>query len=107
HLYIGVRAERDVYLEDHFTALADRHENLAVTVVLSEPDRPTGRRTGFLADAIAEGFETLDGCEAYLAGPPVMVESVTQKLKALGVRRQDCHADAFYTEAEKAKLEGA
>ncbi len=107
HLYIGVRAERDVYLEDHFTALAERHENLEVTVVLSEPDGATGRRTGFLADAIAEDFQTLDGCKAYLAGPPVMVESVTQKLKALGVRRQDCHADAFYTEAEKARLEGA
>ncbi len=51
-------------------------------------------------------FDDLDGTKAYLAGPPVMVETVTEKLKTLGVRRQDCHADAFYTEAEKSKLEG-
>jgi ferredoxin-NAD(P)+ reductase (naphthalene dioxygenase ferredoxin-specific) len=107
HLYLGVRAERDVYLEDHFAALAQKYPNLSVTVVLSEADGPTERRTGFLADAIAADFDDLDGCKAYLAGPPVMVESVTDKLKALGVRRQDCHADAFYTEAEKARLEGA
>ncbi len=107
HLYVGVRAERDVYLEEHFAALAQAHPNLHVTVVLSEPDGPTERRTGFLADAIAEDFDDLDGAKAYLAGPPVMVESVTEKLKMLGVRRQDCHADAFYTEAEKAKLEDA
>jgi hypothetical protein len=36
-----------------------------------------------------------------------MVESATGKLRALGVRRQDCHADAFYTEADKQKLERA
>jgi hypothetical protein len=34
-----------------------------------------------------------------------MVETCTEALRRLGVRRQDVHADAFYTEAEKAKLE--
>jgi len=29
------------------------------------------------------------------------------KLKEMRVRNEDCHADAFYTEAEKAKLEEA
>lgn len=107
HLYLGVRAERDVYLEAHFDALSARHPNLTFTVVLSETDGPTERRTGFLADTIAQDFDNLEGYKAYLAGPPIMVETVTQTLKTLGVRRQDCHADAFYTEAEKAKLEGA
>ena len=100
-LYIGARAERDVYLEDHFAALAARHPNLRVITVLSEPDRPTVRRTGRLADALAEDFDDLDGFKAYLAGPPPMVESCTERLLALGVARRDCHADAFYTEAEK------
>ena len=101
-LYFGARAERDVYLEDRFAALAARHRNLRIVTVLSEPDRPTGRRTGWLADALAEDFDDLDGFKAYLAGPPVMVESCTERLVALGLARRDCHADAFYTEAEKA-----
>ena len=47
----------------------------------------------------------LDGAKAYLAGPPVMVEAATALLaEARGMRRQDIHADAFYTEAEKAAL---
>ncbi|HEX2117050.1 MAG TPA: 2Fe-2S iron-sulfur cluster-binding protein [Alphaproteobacteria bacterium] len=103
-LYFGVRAERDLYLEDHFNALAARHGNFTFIPVLSDPDGPTQRRTGFLADAVRSDFAALDGVKAYLAGPPVMVETATAALMELGVRRQDCHADAFYTEAEKAAL---
>jgi len=33
-----------------------------------------------------------------------MVETAVAALEELGLRRQDCHADAFYTEAEKAAL---
>ena len=101
-LYFGARAERDVYLENRLSALAARHPNLRVVTVLSEPDGPTGRRTGWLADALAEDFDDLDGFKAYLAGPPVMVERCTEWLLALGLARRDCHADAFYTDAEKA-----
>jgi CDP-4-dehydro-6-deoxyglucose reductase/ferredoxin-NAD(P)+ reductase (naphthalene dioxygenase ferredoxin-specific) len=103
-LYFGARAERDLYLEAHFKALGTRHGNLTFIPVLSQPDGPTQRRTGFLADAVRSDFPTLDGVKAYLAGPPVMVETATAALTELGVRRQDCHADAFYTEAEKAAL---
>ena len=101
HFYFGVRDERDLYLEDHFTALAARHPNLTFNPVLSEPSGPTARRSGFLADAVAADFQTLDGAKVYLAGPPVMVESCVAAVQRLGARREDCHADAFYTEADK------
>lgn len=107
HLYFGVRAERDLYLQDYFEGLAASHGNFTFIPVLSEPDGPTDRRTGYVGDAVAADFADLDGTRAYLAGPPVMVETATDKLKALGVRRQDCHADAFYTEADKNRLEAA
>jgi naphthalene 1,2-dioxygenase ferredoxin reductase component len=104
HLYLGVRDERDVYLETHFKKLAKKHPNLKFTVVLSEPGTKTTRRTGFLADIVRDDFTTLDGARAYLAGPPVMVETAVAALEALGLPRAACHADAFYSEAEKAAL---
>ncbi len=107
HLYFGARTENDIYLEDHFKALAAKHANLTFDVVLSEPDGPTARRIGFLHEALAADHGNLDGAKVYLAGPPPMVESAVETAKSLGVRRQDCHADAFYTEAEKAALEAA
>jgi naphthalene 1,2-dioxygenase ferredoxin reductase component len=114
HLYFGVRDERDLYLEDHFKKLAAKHKGLVFVPVLSEPSKATKRRTGVLADAVRQDFaglapqglapQSLDGAKAYLAGPPIMVETAVAALEALGLRRQDCHADAFYSEAEKAAL---
>ncbi len=104
-LYFGVRDERDLYLEDHFRALTARHTNLAFIPVLSEPSGTTERRTGFVHHAVAADLGDLDGCKAYLAGPPPMVEAATALLLERGMRRDDVHADAFYTEADKAGLE--
>lgn len=103
-LYLGVRDERDVYLEQHFRTLAAVHANLKFVPVLSEASGPTSRRTGFLADALRADYATLDGAKVYLAGPPIMVETAMAIVEELGARKQDCHADAFYTEAEKARL---
>jgi len=105
HLYFGVRGERDLYLTDHFGALARRHRNFAFHPVLSEPEGPSSHRTGLVHAAIAADFADLDGFKAYLAGPPVMVEAATGMLFERGMRREDIHADAFYSEAEKARLE--
>lgn len=101
HLYVGVRSPRDLYLEDHFQALAARHPNLRFTPVLSEAGDGR-RRQGLVHEAVAADLEQLDGCKAYLAGPPVMVEAATRLLEARGLRRIDIHADAFYTAAEMA-----
>jgi CDP-4-dehydro-6-deoxyglucose reductase/ferredoxin-NAD(P)+ reductase (naphthalene dioxygenase ferredoxin-specific) len=100
-MYFGARTERDIYLEQHFKELADQHPHFSFTTILSEPDGATSRRTGYLADTLATDFADLTGYKAYLAGPPVMVESCTAILTVGGLSRRDCHADAFYTEAEK------
>jgi CDP-4-dehydro-6-deoxyglucose reductase/ferredoxin-NAD(P)+ reductase (naphthalene dioxygenase ferredoxin-specific) len=104
HLYVGIRDERDLYLEAHFAALASRHRNLRLVPVLSEPHASTRRRTGFVHEAVLADIGDVDGAKAYIAGPPVMVEAATRQLLARGMRRQDIHADAFYTEAEKQEL---
>jgi NAD(P)H-flavin reductase len=60
-----------------------------------------------VTDAVAEDRLDLDGAKAYIAGPPPMVEAAVELLAGLGMRRRDCHADAFHTEAEKARAGGA
>jgi ferredoxin-NAD(P)+ reductase (naphthalene dioxygenase ferredoxin-specific) len=103
-LWFGVRDERDLYLEDHFRTLEARHANFRFVPVLSEPVGATSRRTGFVHAAVAADVADYDGAKAYLAGPPVMVEAASRTLEERGMPRQDIHADAFYTEAEKAAL---
>ena len=106
-LYHGVRDERDVYLEDHFGALAAANANLRYAPVLSEPRSATARRTGFLHDVLSadiaeRGHGYLARARAYLAGPPPMVEAATDFLETAGMPPDRIHADAFYTEAERA-----
>lgn len=103
HLYFGVRAERDLYDLDHFVALAAQRPGFHFIPVLSEPNGPTARRTGFVTDAVKADFATLEGHVAYLAGPPVMVEAAERFLPDLGIAARDIHADAFYTEADNKK----
>lgn len=103
HLYSGARDERDLYLVGHFAALAAAHANFHFVPVLSEPRRATRRRIGFVHEAVAADFAALDGAKAYVAGPPAMVEAAASLLvDRLGLPRADLHADAFYSEAEKA-----
>lgn len=101
HLYVGARHERDLYLDAHFAALAARHANLRFTPVVTEGPGG-GRRTGLVHQAVAADFADFDGCKAYLAGPPVMVEAATTLFEQRGMRRINIHADAFYTAAEMA-----
>lgn len=101
YFYFGVRTERDLYLHDHFAALAEKHANLHFVPVLSEGDG-MHHRSGLVHEAVGRDFDELDGCKAYIAGPPVMVEAATRLFEARGMRRVDIHADAFYTAAEMA-----
>jgi ferredoxin-NAD(P)+ reductase (naphthalene dioxygenase ferredoxin-specific) len=103
-LYFGVRDERDIFLEDYFRGLEARHDRFTFIPVLSEPSGPTRRRTGYLADVLEHDLESVAGVKAYLAGPPIMVESCSRILTRLGLSSADLHMDAFYTEAEKARL---
>jgi len=105
HLYFGVRDERDAYCEPHLQALAARHANFSAQIVLSDPAGQTPRPTGFVHQLVQRQHADFDGCKAYLAGPPPMVEAATELFVAAGMLARDIHADAFYTEAEKAELE--
>lgn len=105
YLYFGVRDEHDLYMTDDLEQLATDYPSFTFTPVLSEPSADIKYRTGLVTDAVLSDFDDLDGCKAYIAGPPAMVEDAVEKFRLLGVRSEDCHADAFYTEAEKAVLD--
>ena len=106
-LYFGAREERDLYLVEHFEALAAKHANFSFVPVLSEESGETTHRTGMLADAMAEDLTTMDGCKIYAAGPPPMVDAVRALANRLGAQAEDLHADPFYTVHELAAQEKA
>jgi CDP-4-dehydro-6-deoxyglucose reductase/ferredoxin-NAD(P)+ reductase (naphthalene dioxygenase ferredoxin-specific) len=101
HLYFGVRNERDIYAEAELEQWQLQYANFKAHIVLSE-QRVSNRRFGMVTDAVSEDFDALTGFQAYLAGPPVMVDAATPLLVQNGVSARDIHADAFYSAVDPA-----
>lgn len=93
--YVGVRDVRDLYAEERIAAVAAAHPTLVLHRVLSDASAPHAHRSGFLAAAIAADAIDRSGWKAYVAGPPVMTDTVVAELEAQGMARRDIHADAF------------
>jgi ferredoxin-NAD(P)+ reductase (naphthalene dioxygenase ferredoxin-specific) len=102
-LFIGVRAERDIYLEDELRQLEIKHPNLSVSIVLSDPGESSARSTGLLHETLFDRMESgqLSESCAYVAGPPIMVDAVSKELIQHGLPASACHADPFLTAADK------
>lgn len=96
-VYVAGRDERDLYGLGRLAELAARHNDMAVAPVLSAPSTATARRTGFVHAAIRADIKDLDGWKCYTAGPPVMIDALTEVVLALGLQRHDLHADVFFT----------
>lgn len=97
HLFWGVRAKRDLYLQ----ALPERwqkaHRKFSFTPVLSEPtasDRWQGA-TGFVHEQVAATYGDLSGFDLYMSGPPVMIEAARDCFLEHGLPRERMFSDAF------------
>ncbi len=105
-LYIGARAEDELYGLDELAALAGDCPGLRVTPVIAKP-RQARFRHGTIAAAVRSdlgGLADLGDWKAYMAGPPPMVAEAGAALRAIGFAAADCHADPFYSEAEMRAL---
>ena len=100
HLYFGVRSEAHIYDENELQSLASRHKNLRVETVLSEPEGQTGRRTGNLAEVVASDLSGHHNAQFYMAGPPEMVNAVTEAVAGFGIERDRIHADPFHVSSQ-------
>jgi ferredoxin-NAD(P)+ reductase (naphthalene dioxygenase ferredoxin-specific) len=98
-LYVAAPSECDLYMKDHFQKLERRFENFAFLPVLQSPDRITKRRVCTVHDVVLT-----DGCDftevkVCAAGPPEMIDGLTQTLIAHGVQPTDIHTEPFHVAA--------
>lgn len=97
HLYVGARARRDLYALDALEALAARHPQLTLHLVVAEPGGlPPHGRPGLVTSAVEQDLHDLAGWRAYLCGSPPMVEAASFLVRKLGIAPDHVHADAFY-----------
>ena len=97
HLYCGVRARRDLYMDDIVQRWCEREPRLRYTPVLSEPapgDEWHGR-TGFVHEAVLADFPDLGAADVYASGPPAMVAAFRESFLARGLDPERLHSDSF------------
>jgi NAD(P)H-flavin reductase/ferredoxin len=92
----GARREQDLYFQDRLESIHQRMPALETIFALSD-EQPQGWRgeTGLVTEALARRLPILKNCDAYLCGPPAMIETAVPLLIELGVRERNIYFDAF------------
>lgn len=102
HLFCGVRAKRDVYMQDFAASLSDRMDNLSYTPVLSdvEDGDDWNGETGFVHETVLKQFPDLSGFDIYMSGPPPMVNAAKAAFLKQGANEEHMFSDAFEYSAD-------
>jgi len=97
HLFWGVRAKRDLYLDTMIDGWCARHPGLSYTPVLSEPqpDDWWSGAVGWVHQALIDAYPCLDEYEVYASGPPPMIEAGKSAFASHGLRADRLFYDSF------------
>jgi NAD(P)H-flavin reductase/ferredoxin len=95
-VFFGARTAGDLYHIDRLEAICRRMPSLQVIHALSE-DVPVGwtGETGLITEVVDRRFPRLSGYDAYLCGPPAMIEAAVELITGRGVRSRNIYFDAF------------
>jgi len=102
-LVYGARNRAELYYHEEFRALAERHPNFRYVPALSEPaagEEWAGYR-GFVHEAAKEAFDNdFRGNQAYLCGPPVMIDACITTLMQGRLFERDIFTEKFFSAAD-------
>lgn len=97
-LFFGCRGTRDIFYLDEFKKLAEKHPNFHVVYALSDPleeGETWDGETGFIHLAVDKHLQEGVKRQAFLCGPPPMIDAVMEVLRDKGLRERDIFYDKF------------
>ncbi len=98
-LYFGCRGTKDVFYLDGYRDLARKHPSFEVIYGLSDPleaDEQWDGDTGFIHLSVDKRLpESHKRRQAFLCGPPPMIDAVMEVLKNKGLNEEDIFYDKF------------
>jgi propane monooxygenase reductase subunit len=97
--YYGARRRQDLCFEKELHALEETLPGFRYIPALSETDDLDGwtGEVGLITDVVRRNETDLAGADAYVCGPPPMVEAALELLPALGVADKRVFYDKFTT----------
>lgn len=95
--FYGARVQDDLYCLDDMAAWASTHAGFSFTPALSEEPADSGwdGTRGLVTDALQKEMGDAFGAEAYLCGPPPMIDAAIDILLAAGLDAHDIYYDKF------------
>ncbi len=91
-LFFGCRTTQDIFYLEQFEVLAKKHPNFHVVYALSDElslDEKWDGETGFIHLAVDKNLKDNVARQAFLCGPPLMIEAVTRVLEAKDISPKD------------------
>lgn len=100
--YYGARTRKDLCFEDELRDLEKTLPDFRYVPALSEPADEDGwdGEVGMITDVVEQHETDLKGVDAYVCGPPPMVEAALALLPELGVDDERVFYDKFTTTGE-------
>jgi propane monooxygenase reductase subunit len=100
--YYGARTEADLFHREELEALTGTLPDFKFIPALSESDPATAwnGETGFVTDVCDRLEVDLSEVDAYVCGPPPMVDAAIALLERRGVPEERIHFDKFTITAE-------
>ena len=99
--WYGARSKQEVFYEDYFKSLEDKHRNFRFNLVLSSPEPADdwSGYTGFVHEVVLNEYlrahPNPQHVEYYLCGPPQMIKACTRMLTGLQVPESRISYDEF------------
>lgn len=102
HLYWGVRAKRDLYMDELAQSWADQHDHISYTPVLSEAIEEDSWQgaTGFVHECVLAEHADLAPFDIYVSGPPALVRTAESDFAKHGMDVDHFYFDSFEFSAE-------
>jgi phenol/toluene 2-monooxygenase (NADH) P5/A5 len=107
-LVYGQRHLAELYHDDEFRALAAQHPNFRYVPALSQDAAGFSGFQGFVHEAAKAHFDgNFTGHQAYLCGPPPMIEACLGTLMQGRLYERDIYTEKFITAADASKPRSA
>jgi NAD(P)H-flavin reductase len=94
-LYYGARTIKDLYDHEIFMELNQKNNNFNYYPALSEGGSAWKDEKGFIHTVMKKYMENAKEAEAYICGPPIMINAVTNVLKEKGIIEERIWYDKF------------
>jgi propane monooxygenase reductase subunit len=100
--FYGARTRADLVLTDELYAFESKIRGYRFVPALSDPrpDDHWSGETGLITDVVCRQFPDLQGMEAYLCGPPGMIDAAISHFRKRGMREEDILFDKFLSKAD-------